>query len=184
MTANLVGGTVTTGTTQPIVPWVIGERATATLTDVNAGNTLVTYIAGRGFVPLDLASDYTTYAAAAGATTNVREALTTGLTGLAGKPINALVLHSNNTAAATLVTGTGTLTLNSGTILFTANTAAANATRIASLSAVSMASPPPRESTSSMLSTPPRRRPRHCLRPQSAHRSSRMRASRNPAAGP
>src|SRR6185436_802806 len=49
--------------------------------------------------------------------------------GLTGKTINALVLNNNNTVAGTInVTGTGagqTLALTSGTMLFTANTAAA-----------------------------------------------------------
>ncbi len=126
--STLVGGTGTTATNKSIVPWAIGETTAGSLADTNMGNTFVTYIAGRGIVPLDLATEYAPYATAA-ATDNVREILTADLPGLAGKTVNALALHNNNTAASAIaVTGTGAgqaLDVTSGAMLFTLNTAAA-----------------------------------------------------------
>lgn len=127
----LVGGVVYTAGADniKIVPWAIGENLAAGLGDTNMGNTLVTYIDNRGFTPLDLATEYNTYTASAVVTENIRESMTADLTGLAGKTINALVLHNNNTAASTLnFTGSGagqTLAVTAGTMLFTANTGAA-----------------------------------------------------------
>ncbi|MEZ0274408.1 MAG: beta strand repeat-containing protein, partial [Roseimicrobium sp.] len=127
--ANLVGGGGAAGTkTIDIVPWAIGETTTGALADTNMGNSLVTYVAGAGFRALDFTTEYNTFATRAGATDNVRESLTTDLTGLTGVPVNALVLHNNNTAASTVnVTGAGagqTLTITSGALLFTLNSAA------------------------------------------------------------
>lgn len=129
---NLVGGGGATGGTSKnisIVPWAIGENLTAALADTNMGNTFVTYVDNRGFVPLHLTNEYAAYAAA-GVQDNVRESFTASLTGLAGKTINSLVLHNNSTAASTLnVSGTGAgavLTNSSGAFLFTLNSAAAN----------------------------------------------------------
>ena len=127
---NLVGGGGTVGGSAKnvsIVPWAIGENLTAAATVTNMGNTLVTYVSGRGFVPLNLTNEFNTFAAKASNADNIRESLTTDLTGLAGQTINALVLHNNNTADSSVaVTGSGTLTNTSGAFLFTLNTAAAD----------------------------------------------------------
>lgn len=127
--ANLVGGGGAAGTKIiDIVPWAIGETLTAGLADTNMGNSLITYVSGAGFRALDFATEYNTFATKATNTDNIRESLTTDLTGLAGTTLNALVLHNNNTAASTInVTGTGagqTLQVTSGALLFTLNSAA------------------------------------------------------------
>lgn len=131
---NLVGGGALTGASNKnisIVPWAIGENLTAALADANMGNTLVTYVDNRGLVPLDLTTEYATYAAA-GAQDNVREVTTAGLTGLTGKTVNSLVIHNDSTAASTLsVSGAGagnTLINSSGAFLFTLNPAATAST--------------------------------------------------------
>lgn len=128
---NLVGGGAAPGTTLKnvsIVPWVVGENLTASsVADANMGNTFVTYVAGRGFVPL-LTAEYSTYATAA-STDNVRESLTADATGLAGITLNSLVIHNDNTATSAInITGSGagqTLTNTSGAFLFTLNPTAA-----------------------------------------------------------
>lgn len=123
ITNNLVGGggTAANATNVSIVPWAIGENSTGAIAVGNMGNSFVTYVAGFGFRALDLTNQYSTFTPAA-ATDNVREVLSGDLTGLTGKTINALVLHNNNTAASTVnVTGTGTLTLTAGALLFTLN---------------------------------------------------------------
>jgi autotransporter-associated beta strand protein len=126
---TLVGGGGAAGTQNiSIVPWAIGESFASALGDLNMGNSLVTYIAGSGFRPLDFLTEYDTIAAAA-ATDNARAVLTSDLTGLSGTTVNALVLHNDSTTAVTHnVTGTGsgqTLAITSGALLFTLNTAAA-----------------------------------------------------------
>ncbi|MBE2285205.1 MAG: autotransporter-associated beta strand repeat-containing protein [Prosthecobacter sp.] len=126
--SGLVGGAGAAGSkTISIVPWAIGQTISATATVNDMGDSLVTYDSGAGFRPLNLATEYDTYAAAA-ATSNVRESLTTDLTALSGTTVNALVIHNNNTAASTLnVTGSGSgqaLQVTSGAFLFTLNTAA------------------------------------------------------------
>jgi autotransporter-associated beta strand protein len=129
---NIGGGGVVGGTAKnvSITPWAIGENLTGALGDTNMGNTLVTYVDNRGFVPLSF-SEYNTYAAA-GAQDNTRESLTANLTGLAGKTINSLVIHNNSTAASTInVTGAGagqSLINSSGAFLFTLNTGATAST--------------------------------------------------------
>ena len=126
--ANLVGGSGAAATkTISIVPWAIGESTSGSLADVNMGNSLVTYVSGAGFRPLGFTTEYNTFATRAGNTDNIRESITTDLTGLAGTTINALVLNNNNTTVTTPVnvTGTGagqTLTIRSGSLLFTLNT--------------------------------------------------------------
>lgn len=131
---NLVGGGALTGASNKnisIVPWALGENLTGGLADTNMGNTLVTYVDNRGLVPLDLTTEYATYAAA-GAQDNTREVITASLTGLAGKTLNSLVIHNNSTAASTLsFSGAGagnTLTNTSGAFLFTLNPAATAST--------------------------------------------------------
>ncbi len=128
---NLVGGGAAPGTTLKnvsIVPWAVGENLSAAVADANMGNTFVTYVAGRGFVPLLLAAEYATYGAAA-ATDNVRESLIADATGLAGITLNSLIIHNDSTAASALnVAGNGagqTLTNTSGAFLFTLNPTAA-----------------------------------------------------------
>ncbi|MGV3659502.1 MAG: autotransporter-associated beta strand repeat-containing protein [Prosthecobacter sp.] len=132
--ANLVGGGALTGAGNKnisIVPWAIGENLTAALADTNMGNTLVTYVDNRGFVPLDLTTEYAAYTGA-GAQDNVRESITASLSGLAGQTINSLVIHNHSTAASTLnVSGAGagtTLVNSSGAFLFTLNPAATAST--------------------------------------------------------
>jgi autotransporter-associated beta strand protein len=127
---NLVGGGGVVGgtaTNVSIVPWVVGESLTGGVADANMGNSFVTYVAGRGFVPLSLASEYATYALAT-ATDNVRESLTSDALGLPGTTVNSIVIHNNNTAASVInITATGagqTLTNTSGAFLFTLNPAA------------------------------------------------------------
>jgi autotransporter-associated beta strand protein len=129
MGTQLVGGAGAAATTTiSIVPWAFGENLTAEVAVGNMGNSLVTYVSGAGFRPLAFANEYATYALA-GATGNVRESLTASLTGLAGKTVNAVVIHNNSTAASGLsVSGTGAgqgLVNTSGAFLFTLNPAAA-----------------------------------------------------------
>jgi autotransporter-associated beta strand protein len=92
------------------------------------GNSLVTYVSGAGFRPLDFTTEYASYATA-GATNNTRESITTDLTGLTGRSLNSLVIHNNSSAASVLnITGAGAgngLVNTSGAFLFTLNPAAA-----------------------------------------------------------
>ena len=132
MGTQMVGGGGTAATsTISIVPWAIGENLTAEVAAANMGNSLLTYASGNGFRPLAFANEYATYAAA-GVTGNVRESLTAALTGLAGKTVNALVIHNNSTAASAFaVSGTGAgqaLVNTSGAFLFTLNPAATAST--------------------------------------------------------
>ncbi|MDZ7615931.1 MAG: autotransporter-associated beta strand repeat-containing protein, partial [Patescibacteria group bacterium] len=125
----LTGGGTAGSATISIVPWAIGETHNATSTgSTNMGNSLVTYVSGAGFRPLNFTDEYALYATA-GATNNTRETITTDLTGLAGRTLNALVIHNNSTAASALnVTGAGAgngLVNTSGTFLFTLNPSAA-----------------------------------------------------------
>ena len=133
----LVGGGGAAGTqTVSIVPWAIGQDTNnflntnvgVSLADTHMGNSLMTYVAGVGFRPLNFATEYDTFSLAS-ATDNVRESRTTDLSGLTTATMNALVIHNDNMAASTInVTGTGTggqtLTNTSGAFLFTLNTAA------------------------------------------------------------
>lgn len=128
---GMIGGGTGEGTvTRSIVPWAIGETISgANIANTNMGNSFLSYISGRGFSALDLATDYSTFIGAGGATDNVRESLTLDLAGLTSQTVNSLVIHNDNTAASTLnVTGAGagnTLTNTSGGFLFTVNTGAA-----------------------------------------------------------
>ncbi len=122
LAANVGGGGVIGGTAKnvSIIPWAIGEATTAGLADGNMGNTFLSYVDNRGFVPLSLTNEFSTFSAAA-AGGNVRESLGADLTGIAGATVNSLIL--NNTAFAGLdVTGTGegqTLPITSGALMFT-----------------------------------------------------------------
>jgi len=119
--ANLVGGGGAAGTQNiSIVPWAIGETFAGSISAEHMGNSLVTYVAGAGFRPLNFTTEYDTIASAA-ATDNARQSLAGDLTGLSGKTINSLVLDNANTAAIN-VTGSGagqTLAVTSGAMLFT-----------------------------------------------------------------
>jgi autotransporter-associated beta strand protein len=91
------------------------------------GNSLVTYVSGAGFRPLDFTTEYASYATA-GATNNTRESRTTDLTLLDGRTLNSLVIDNNNTATIN-ITGSGagqTLTNTSGAFLFTISNGAAS----------------------------------------------------------
>lgn len=124
--ATMVGGGGLAGSTSiSIVPWAIGETTSGALAAANMGNSLVTYVSGAGFRPLDFATEYKTLALA-GTTDNARESLTADLTGLSATTVNALVLNNNSVAAAAWnVTGaSGTLAVTSGAMLFTLNPAA------------------------------------------------------------
>lgn len=130
--AALVGGAGAAASKNiSILPWGIGEVTTATLADANMGNSLLTYVvnatSGAGLRPLDLATEYNTFATKTANTDNIRESLAADLTGIAGQSINALVLNNSNTATGSInVTGTGaaqTLAVTSGTMLFTATAA-------------------------------------------------------------
>jgi len=121
---NVIGGGGAAGATNiSIVPWAIGQDlGTANLTTTannERGNSLVTYVAGAGFRPLNFATEYATYAAA-GATDNVRATLSADLTGLTGKTINALVINNESATTPITVGGTGNLIVTSGAFLFTA----------------------------------------------------------------
>jgi autotransporter-associated beta strand protein len=128
--SNLVGAGQATGASNKgvsIVPWAIGETTSAALTDANMGNTFVSYVDNRGFVPLDLTNEYALFAAA-GTQDNVRENLTADATGLNGKTINSLVVNNPAVANANF-TGSGsgqTLTNTSGAFLFTVTGGAAS----------------------------------------------------------
>jgi autotransporter-associated beta strand protein len=126
--SGLVGGNGEAGTKNiKIVPWAIGETTTGALTAAHMGNSLVTFDATTGFRPLDLSTEYNTYAAA-GATDNVRHSLAANLTGLTGKTINSLVLN-NEAKSLVNFSGTGagqTLTITSGALLFTTTGATAD----------------------------------------------------------
>lgn len=128
---NLVGGGAAVGAGNKnvsIVPWAIGENTTIALVDTNMGNTFLTYVDNRGFVALDLATEYRAYATAGTAQDNVREVLNASVANLTGNTVNSLILHDNTTDAGTLAfTGTGAgqaLTVTSGAFLFTLNTGA------------------------------------------------------------
>ncbi|MEZ5387264.1 MAG: autotransporter-associated beta strand repeat-containing protein [Prosthecobacter sp.] len=130
ITANLVGGGGAAGTMNvSIIPWAIGEDIGSNALAVgNMGNSLVTYVSGTGFRPLDFTTEYNTYAAAA-ATDNVRESLTTDLTLLAGTTINSLVINNQAVATPLNVAGTGAsqaLNITSGAMLFTVTGAVTN----------------------------------------------------------
>jgi autotransporter-associated beta strand protein len=120
--ANVGGGGTIGGTAKnvSIVPWAIGENLTAGLVDGNMGNTFLTYVDNRGFVPLNLTNEFSTFATFASGD-NVRESLSGDLTGVPGATVNSLIV--NNAAVAGLdVTGTGvgqTLGITSGAMLFT-----------------------------------------------------------------
>ena len=121
-----------------ISSWFVGQNYTSItgpVSETDMGNSLVSYISTTGLYALDFATDYATFAArdlvdpTVRDAVNIREVLTADLTIPASATINALVLHNNNsglTPASFNVTGaTGSsLTLGSGTFLFTLNTAA------------------------------------------------------------
>ncbi len=125
------GGGAAASKTLSILPWAIGQTQDANVTDGVMGNTLLTYDTtlgdGAGLRPLDLATEYSTFANKGGTTDNIRESLTSGLVALAGTTINSLVLDNANTTTGSLdLTGNGagqSLAITSGTLLFTATAA-------------------------------------------------------------
>ncbi|MGC3967895.1 MAG: autotransporter-associated beta strand repeat-containing protein [Pirellulales bacterium] len=124
---TLVGANGAAGTTTiSIVPWGLGETTSTALADTNMGNSLMTYVAGAGFRALDLATEYAALASA-GTNDNARASLTADANLAGSKSVNALVLHNADTAASTRsVNGGGagqTLTIRSGTLLFTRDVA-------------------------------------------------------------
>lgn len=125
---NLVGGGGAAASQNiDIVPWAIGETFASTIGSANMGNSFVTYDSGAGFRPLDLATEYSTFAAAS-ADHNVRESLGADLILPAGPTtINSLVV--DNAAFDGLdITGAGageTLAVTSGALLFTVTGGAA-----------------------------------------------------------
>ncbi|MEY4445497.1 MAG: hypothetical protein RL444_610 [Verrucomicrobiota bacterium] len=130
--ATLVGGGGAAAAKNiSIVPWAIGETLDGGVGDSTMGNTLVTYVAtsgsGYGLRPLDLTTEYQTFATKATNADNVRVSLSADLTGLAGQTVNALVINNSNTSAASFsVSGSGAdqiLTVTSGAMLFTATAA-------------------------------------------------------------
>lgn len=127
--ATLVGGGGAAGTKNiSVLPWAIGQTQDANITDDIMGNSLVTYVvatgSGAGLRPLDLATEYQTFATKTASTENIRVSLAADLAGLSGQTINALVVNNANTTAGIVaVTGTGatqTLAVTAGTMLFTA----------------------------------------------------------------
>ncbi|MEY3547914.1 MAG: hypothetical protein RLZZ552_281, partial [Verrucomicrobiota bacterium] len=128
--AGLTGGAGAAGTaTVSIIPWMVGETLSAADADANMGNSLMTYVTGLTVRPLNLSTEYATFATA-GATNNTREVLAADVTGLAGRTLNSLALHASNAVATTYAfTGTGagqSLTNTSGAFLFTLNPASTN----------------------------------------------------------
>jgi len=121
--ATMVGGGSTTAGDDniSIVPWAVGETVAGATADGNMGNSLVTYVVGSGFRPLDLITEYAGFAAS-GATDNVRETLAADLTALAGKTLNSLVINNQAVGTPLNVTGAGAgqlLTNTSGAYIFT-----------------------------------------------------------------
>jgi autotransporter-associated beta strand protein len=110
---DLVGGSGGAGsTTLPILPYGLGDTSAT-----GTGNSLVTYDSTRGIRPLNVATEFASYAAG-GALDNVR--ISGAASGLAGKTVNSLVVD-NSTAGPITVDGTAgqALTSASGAVLFT-----------------------------------------------------------------
>jgi autotransporter-associated beta strand protein len=110
---NLVGGGGAPGTTSmAILPYALGDSSPTGL-----GSSLVTYDPTVGVRALNTATEFASYAAATDLD-NVR--IAAAATGLAGKAVNALVVH-NPAAAPMAVTGAAgaPLVVTSGAVLFT-----------------------------------------------------------------
>ena len=104
--SRLVGGNGADGSTSiSILPYAIGDVTTAGL-----GDSFVTY-GQYGIRPLDTSTEYATYTAAA-ATDNVR--LVSG-TALTGKTVNSIIFAPSATLS---LTGSGTLNVTAGAMLF------------------------------------------------------------------
>lgn len=120
---HIGGGGAALSSTISIVPWAVGQdlgwNLLSTTVNNQRGNSFVTYVAGIGFRPLNLTSEYSAFAAA-GATSNVRETFSANVSGLAGKTINSLVLDNSSATTAATITGSGSLVVTSGAFLFTA----------------------------------------------------------------
>ena len=137
--ANEIGGGGALGTTTiSIVPWAIGSDAAEifqnAVGDTNPGNSFAQYEDTNGFRVLDLATEYSTFAGAGGATDNVRESIAAPLAiGSAGPgvtTVNSLVLDNIATPGLTVLgAGAGeSLEVTSGGFLFTNSGAVATAT--------------------------------------------------------
>ena len=99
----------TSGTNIGIIPYAIGD-----LSPTGFGNTFVTYSPTTGVRPLDLSTEFNTYAAA-DTFDNVR--LTATASGLVGKTIQSLVVDNGGTVTSIAGT-TSTLTIGGGSMLF------------------------------------------------------------------
>ncbi len=122
LAANIGGGGTIGGTAKnvSIIPWAIGENLTEGLGDGNMGNTFLSYVDDRGFVPLNLTNEFATFTTATSGD-NIRESLSGDLTGVVGASINSLIINNINTATVN-ATGSGvghSLANNSGAFLFT-----------------------------------------------------------------
>ena len=117
---SLVGGNGSEGATSlSIVPWLVGSRTTTGGGNASYDQTFVTYEAGRGFRPLDFATECVSNVAS-GSTTwqNVRVPNGTTWTLSGDTAINALLLQgSDPNKVNTVVSGTGTLKVRSGLVI-------------------------------------------------------------------
>jgi fibronectin-binding autotransporter adhesin len=120
------GGDPTASTTASILPYVYGNVSAAATAD----SSFVTQVAGGRIVPLAVATGYATNILTAAAQDNVNQGVSATLAG--PTTINSLRL-----AATTNVTidGAGPLTVTSGGVLFTANSATAISNISAALTA-------------------------------------------------
>ena len=120
-----------------IVPWAIGQNLAAAANATTNGNSFVTFQSDLvGFRTLNLTTEYATYTdASSGNGNNVRESLTSNLTGLTGSTVNSLLINNQtNSTTAVTFSGSGVLGVTSGAFLFT-GVGAANANGIATQSA-------------------------------------------------
>ncbi len=129
--ANEIGGGGAIGTTTiSIIPWAIGQDLANNVNDLSVGNSFLHYDVANGFRALALGSEYDTFGTA-GATSNVREALSGNLSigAAAGvTTINSLVIDGNATQGLD-VSGAGageSLEITSGGLLFTTSGATAS----------------------------------------------------------
>lgn len=121
--AQLVGGGGAAGSKNiSILPWAIGGTTAAA-----AGDTFVTYDAVNGIRPLDIVTEFAnTIADGVVSDNNVRLLAGSGTTTINGSAtVNSLYLVGDNTTA-TVLGGTGTLTVTSGAVFISvANTTTA-----------------------------------------------------------
>jgi autotransporter-associated beta strand protein len=106
---EFVGGGGTSAQNVSILPYAVGGTSNS-----DAGNSLITYGAD-GFRPLATTEYYSTDLAPTDPTVNVR--ITTAVANNGAQTINALVLGPAGAAPDSSVTGAGTLTITSGTVV-------------------------------------------------------------------